>query len=1711
MSATALPSLLIVPNGVHTPYQRGRTTLRLLLLALPASQAGVQAQRVTPWRQDMWPSRAHGWFDEAMRRSRRVEVLSGQGRRRLAVGRLRQETPATLPLEKLNTLWERAMGGAAGLGAMFDSAITEDRQAATPSAVPAPTLEASLLLPLERARQTLEAVAGTGSALAERPPVRPPMQALAAIGRPWLGDAAPMLRLAAAGAGTLDPALARLLCGPPDVGAWLDACAAGEVDAGHPYAKPLDPEAIAAAALGHGEEDLLWLSDRLHALHHAALHLVADNPTDSLPPETGHGGRRLHQLLASPALMRLFGFARDALLDFEESDGALPAGEAAVICALADPHDDDPASRDVGGVLDVLERGFFPAAPHDWRRLTEASSHARRSPRSPAPAPWAKAGLRILSPPGGPRVCAGSIEPTLCTEADHQCQLQGRPTRTITGPLSLFEVGTDRAESPAPLTAPPLLATDIAAPPRLHLGIDGPEGHTTWMATSARTVTLSDPWGGRDADWPARVLQALTPSWLPASERDAAGITNKATYQDELEDGEGKPRRAVCDPRLGAYHGDDLGAPPNELSTFRRVQPAVAPRANGTRPNAPPDWFRHHLSSQLSVGWRASETELKARDDLLVNQHFSIAPGAGLAPLVFGWSYRFALEDRTLGGGGAGAEQARRLLSAFGSQHAWPPRDQPGYRYLRHEPIAKPMVMLAPGTARTGSREHLLQSNERMVLVHASQPGRDDARSLARTARILFAPAVAPAFAARHDMFDGAVEPTTIRVQVQDPPRSPPDSERERPQPRWVNVAASLPRQGLPQAFIEEETRSRTPRGGDDSPLPSRLRLRALRERREVRRTPYFPDPAAAFLVLRLAHPTSGEWLEEPPLVLRLRAPIEAAGPDAWPDVLPVRLELVAAETTQRRRLSDGGWGEESAPAVPSGPEAGARPPGLRLRVARVALARGEAVKLRAWLVPDAADLAAWFDVVEKAATLARAEAGACGATGAGAALEGLATLLDGKRCEGSTPALAAAAAFHAHLLAEPLAAICDTEELELVHASDAPAIRPEFVPGTVALARPKDLEPAALTRFFGEVGAAESWGPAGAADDESVALLPGGAIVFDPATTSGLVVEAEIVAPGQETLDPPPRVSRPELVPEPSQALPFALTRDGEANFRPALPRPGDPPEQDPKLRPHWVPLVTISNIPQPADARAGRRTLRLEELFAGVAPGFAGAKIAYEPALKQPQARQLRLRVVAQPRNLDRLTASPITKRPPAVPTRPNGLDGVPSETLGASPVTAGTRPITRDADPIRRSVRGPETAWLWAPATARPAPPNPKDLLPTLEWSPLVRRRDGGTLRVEGERRAGLRLWLRRPWFTSGEDERLAIVLWPPLAFALMDNETAVFAPDDRALRGLHEDDLGPLGRFVSVWGYDPIGAGPLAEGPQRTAPGGGRVGEVGATFAVQSATSQGSPEPWRSSFLGRQHIAVADDARFHPHVLLPVPGQGAPTGQAGSRETMAAVSVLSAPVRFASDLPGSEPEPYVDVVMRLPVPQETLFRLGLARLQEHARPDRRGPPREGVRAGIRLSAPVTLQGRVPPPRRFGVTATPMDARQGAPGPETLISVTLAGPVPADLRAAGRRVRMELRERRGADEIRVTQVSGQDARLEWLPGEARQGIEHRVLSGEERWTGVFHLPGDALREDRDLVVRIEEEGWLPSSAGGPPSVALPRFAVSLPLKDG
>jgi len=97
-----------------------------------------------------------------------------------------------------------------------------------------------------------------------------------------------------------------------------------------------------------------------------------------------------------------------------------------------------------------------------------------------------------------------------------------------------------------------------------------------------------------------------------------------------------------------------------------------------------------------------------------------------------------------------------------------------------------------------------------------------------------------------------------------------------------------------------------------------------------------------------------------------------------------------------------------------------------------------------------------------------------------------------------------------------------------------------------------------------------------------------------------------------------------------------------------------------------------------------------------------------------------------------------------------------------------------VSLASEPIRVTV----------PGAARPAAPAPLYVLPTFGWSSTSDAGSVSSTRSGG----GLRVYLDRPWWSSGDGEALAVVLWPAPA-----NATKV------------DPALAP---YVTAWGSDPL---------------------------------------------------------------------------------------------------------------------------------------------------------------------------------------------------------------------------------------------------------------------------------------------------------------
>lgn len=142
----------------------------------------------------------------------------------------------------------------------------------------------------------------------------------------------------------------------------------------------------------------------------------------------------------------------------------------------------------------------------------------------------------------------------------------------------------------------------------------------------------------------------------------------------------------------------------------------------------------------------------------------------------------------------------------------------------------------------------------------------------------------------------------------------------------------------------------------------------------------------------------------------------------------------------------------------------------------------------------------------------------------------------------------------------------------------------------------------------------------------------------------------------------------------------------------------------------------------------------------------------------------------------------------------------------------------PTLHDADFTRSGA----PVMVDVPASARPLAPEPVYVVPTFGWQRQTDTNVKRSVRFGG----GLRVYLRRPWFSSGAGELLGVALWssdrdPP------DNE--------------QRDKFKP---FMTQWGMDPIWqTGDLSGTPSIASFPGADASELGVT--LEEATARDAP--------------------------------------------------------------------------------------------------------------------------------------------------------------------------------------------------------------------------------------------------------------------------
>jgi hypothetical protein len=144
----------------------------------------------------------------------------------------------------------------------------------------------------------------------------------------------------------------------------------------------------------------------------------------------------------------------------------------------------------------------------------------------------------------------------------------------------------------------------------------------------------------------------------------------------------------------------------------------------------------------------------------------------------------------------------------------------------------------------------------------------------------------------------------------------------------------------------------------------------------------------------------------------------------------------------------------------------------------------------------------------------------------------------------------------------------------------------------------------------------------------------------------------------------------------------------------------------------------------------------------------------------------------------------------------------------TMRTSAYNGRTAEIEYVPDNVTRQTQLANAKSYHVSSTARPQPPVVRDVMPTFSdtaWQPVKSKFGSVVGRKRTRRGRVLRVYLERPWYSSGDDEMLGVVLLPS-PFALFGSRPGYVAPPPST--GLPK---APQQVFTSAWGRDPLRVG------------------------------------------------------------------------------------------------------------------------------------------------------------------------------------------------------------------------------------------------------------------------------------------------------------
>lgn len=969
-------------------------------------------------------------------------------------------------------------------------------------------------------------------------------------------------------------------------------------------------------------------------------------------------------------------------------------------------------------------------------------------------------------------------------------------------------------------------------------------------------------------------------------------------------------------------------------------------------------------------------------------------------------------------------------------------------RLLRHERIEAPIVATPlPILDRVfdGVVDGLRESAETVVVRskrHDKDPGKfvpldekNDRTPIIASYRVVVPPSVSAEFADRHGVFDDEKPLVTYHDHRKGEWHGPADA--------LADIDYDQPAGGFPVYGHSANNRGRLETVTDSRLRPSGDAVFRPRPAGSLppRRDPYFPDPAAHYIVVAVRD-LAGRMLPGVPLVV----PVRPEG--RYPKIRPIALEVVAMTGRSGKRASQErilGLHTARPDSYFTGAAAIASPGAVATikldgsdkigvgsidasRV-RVALEPGESFEIDMWCLPrDEKQLASWFDAVESAALVAsvdRATGRTCISCDEFALrLEALnldkltdfVTRLGLSRSAANSPICGPA---QSKVPAGALRCIADVA-YRLMQSRPTPELAArKTITVTHAIAQPFAKPESRINLYRADADAKP-----GEAVSDMQAVVIGGTVRVDRPTTGLFEIRAEGASLVTNAFDDdqrrrrtPDEVARGIWPRSPvtdelmtvSDVYGFKVHSDGRVELA---------QEQATLLR-------VDEDIEAPDPGAPGMADRDLAALRRAAQAGAKGGNVVRMNApftITDSRARILKVRTVAG------------------------------SRTAGC--FRDGKGDILESAVASEAS----EAQRLVVQASKGPAKVAPITILPAFHLKPL-QLRDGTVHKFMVERRIRLRIRMRRPWYSSGEGERLGIVLWPPDILkeriapsgssVARDYDTTIGEKADIVMTDFADEDLGPGGDFVTRWGLDPTkGSGEL----------GWLVPPAAFADLAGAAIDDGSSNP-----------DLPQGPVYVPRARIPIPiGDGG-----GNRRTTLEAALLTFVPRFDVD----HENWYCDVELKAGTAPEPFIRLGLVRYQPFAP------------AALRVSEPIVEWAQIPQDRLVVVSVDKKNPK--------LVEVVLCGSGSTHSAAAPLGhdpTRIETLTQRPLMKVTVLKRRPDGvtdvARLDRKSRACLAGYSHRaeqtsIPLTQAQWTRHLTVPAPSEPPREQIAVRAENPG--------------------------